>query len=103
MVFCEFPIAKWHVHRDKFSKVMAVLCIWAAAAMASQTPFIMCGLAGTKWQDPTLHRCIQEGTLEIRHHHMCAMNIQVDETSTTPTSCTMVTASNTTMPEYRCS
>ena len=48
MVFCEFPIAKWHVPRDKFARVMTVLSVWAAAAAASSTPFLLCGLAGSK-------------------------------------------------------
>ena len=38
MIWCEFPIKDWHVHRSKITRVMRTMCVWAALATDSGHP-----------------------------------------------------------------
>ena len=60
---CQFPVARWHVIQDNMTRVMKTICIWAALASASQTPFVLAGLHGSKWKDEQVTALVNDGTL----------------------------------------
>ena len=70
-VWCQFPIPKRDVRPDKMTRVMKTICIWAALASASQTPFVLAGLYGSKWKGGQITSLINDGTLKTAHHDLC--------------------------------
>ena len=67
-VWCQFPIAHRHVKQDKMTRAMTTICTWAALASASQTPFVLAGLYGSKWTDGQVTALVNDGTLTTAQH-----------------------------------
>ena len=76
---------------NRLSRIIATLYIWASMATTADTPMVITGLLGQKWQENQLQAKVDDKTVRRAYHNFCAMGIHVDPSEEKPSAGAMAT------------